>query len=266
MRSSPQILSMKRTRWRTILKNALAVTAALVVWQVCAMALGQRVLLVSPISVAGRLCTIWRDAGFFAVIWFSFARIVAGFFAGFVSGVVLAMLAGRFSVLETIFLPYLLTVKSVPVASFIVIALLWLSSAELSVFISFLMVLPIVYNNVLAGIRNVDPKMTEMAQVFHLSFSRRLSYIWLPQIKPYLLSACATSIGLAWKSGIAAEIIGIPDGSMGEMLYEAKVYLNTRDLFAWTVVIVAVSVLFEKVFLWLLRSLFALWEKHGGAV
>ncbi len=266
MRLSPQILSMKRTRWRTILKTAVAVFAALLVWQVGAMWLGQKVLLVSPIAVAERLCTIWREPSFFAVIWFSFSRIVKGFFVGFAAGVVLAMLAGRFPLLETIFLPYLLTVKSVPVASFIVIALLWLSSAELSVFISFLMVLPIVYNNVLAGIRDVDPKMTEMAQIFHLSFGKRLLYIWLPQVKPYLLSACATSIGLAWKSGIAAEIIGIPDGSMGEMLYEAKVYLNTRDLFAWTVVIVAVSVLFEKVFLWLLRRLFTLWERHGGAV
>ena len=209
------------------------------------MALGQRVLLVSPISVAGRLCTIWRDAGFFAAIWFSFARIVAGFFAGFAAGVVLAMLAGRFSVLETIFLPYLLTVKSVPVASFIVIALLWLSSAELSVFISFLMVLPIVYNNVLAGIRNVDPKMTEMAQVFHLSFPRRLSYIWLPQIKPYLLSACATSIGLAWKSGIAAEVIALPALSVGRNLYDAKIYLERADLFAWTLTVILLSMALE---------------------
>lgn len=265
---SPQILSMKprTSHGRGILAKVLAVLAALLVWQIGAMWLGQRVLLVSPLSVAGRLCTIWREPGFFAAIWFSFSRIARGFFAGFALGILLATLAGRFPILETVFLPYLLTVKSVPVASFIVIALLWLSSAELSIFISFLMVLPIVYNNVLAGIRNVDPKMVEMAQVFHLSFGKRLLYIWLSQVKPYLLSACATSIGLAWKSGIAAEIIGIPDGSMGEMLYEAKVYLNTRDLFAWTVVIVAVSVLFEKAFIWMLKRLFSVWETHGGAV
>lgn len=259
---------MKKTETRrgAILRKTIAVIAALLVWQIGAMWLGQRVLLVSPISVAGRLCTIWQEPEFFSAIWFSFSRIACGFFAGFGLGIVLAMLAGLFPILETIFLPYLLTIKSVPIASFIVIALLWLSSAQLSVFISFLMVLPIVYNNVLAGIRAVDPKMREMAQIFALSFPKRFGFIWLAQIKPYLLSACATSIGLAWKSGIAAEIIGIPDGSMGEMLYEAKVYLNTRDLFAWTVVIVVVSVCFEKLFLWLLEWLFTLWETRGGAI
>lgn len=256
----------RTSRGGGIFAKILAVFAALLVWQIGAMGLGQHVLLVSPLSVVERLCTIWQEPGFCTAVWFSFSRIACGFFVGFALGILLATLAGRFPVLETFFLPYLLTMKTVPVASFIVIALLWLSSAELSIFISFLMVLPIVYNNVLAGIRNVDPKMVEMGQIFHLSFGRRLLYIWLSQIKPYLLSACTTSIGLAWKSGIAAEIIGIPDGSMGEMLYEAKVYLNTRDLFAWTVVIVAVSVLFEKVFLWSLRRLFALWETHGGSV
>ena len=54
---------------------------------------------------------------------------------------------------------------------------------------------------------------------------------------------------------IAAEIIGIPKGSIGENLYNAKIYLETPDLFAWTFVIIAVSVLFEKIFQWLLSLL-----------
>ena len=116
------------------------------------------------------------------------------------------------------------------------------------------MVLPIVYANMLEGIRQTDQKLLEMAKLFRVGAGRRLLYIYLPQLRPYLITACSVALGLSWKAGIAAEVIGIPDGSIGERLYEAKVYLNSADLFAWTVVIIAVSIAFEKLFLWLLRA------------
>lgn len=116
------------------------------------------------------------------------------------------------------------------------------------------MVLPIVYANMLEGIRQTDQKLLEMAKLLRVGAGRRLLYIYLPQLRPYLITACSVALGLSWKAGIAAEVIGIPDGSIGERLYEAKVYLNSADLFAWTVVIIAVSIAFEKLFLWLLRA------------
>ena len=152
-------------------------------------------------------------------------------------------------------------IKSIPVASFIIICLIWMSSEQLSVFISFLMVLPILYNNVLQGVRSADQQLLEAVRIFRLSWPKRLLYLWLPQIKPYLLSACTVSLGISWKAGIAAEIIGIPSGSVGRMFYDAKVYFNTVDLFAWTVVVVVVSVLFEKGFLALLKGCLGRLEK-----
>lgn len=235
------------------LQKFAAVLLTLAIWQVSAMALNQKVLLASPLSVLARLVTIWREPAFFSSIWFSFIRIVGGFGLALVLGVFLAVLAGKFPIIEPFFWPVFTAIKSVPVASFIIISLIWLTSSQLSIFISFLMVLPIVYTNVLEGIHSTDRKMTEMADVFHIPWNRRLVYIWLPQIRPYLMSACSMSLGLSWKAGIAAEIIGIPDGSIGEMLYNAKAYLNTVDLFTWTVIIVAVSIAFEKLFLALLR-------------
>jgi len=239
---------------KAVLKKIAAVFLTLAVWQAAAMILDQKVLLASPVSVLLRLGTIWTEEQFFSSIWFSFIRIVGGFALGLFLGVLLAVLSGKFQTLEILLWPMFMAIKSVPVASFIVISLIWLTSANLSIFISFLMVLPIVYTNVLQGIRSIAPKMTQMADVFHVPWTRRLHYLWLPQIRPYLLSACTMALGLAWKSGIAAEIIGIPDGSIGEMLYNAKAYLNTVDLFAWTVIIVAVSIGFEKLFLALLRG------------
>ena len=140
-------------------------------------------------------------------------------------------------------------IKAVPVASFIILALVWLNSRSLSLFISALMVFPPVYLNVLEGIRRTDGQLLEMARVFRVPFSRRLRYIYLPQIMPYFRTAVSLGLGLCWKAGAAAEVIGLPAGSVGERLYTAKVYFQTPDLFAWTVTIVAVSVLFERLFL-----------------
>ena len=145
--------------------------------------------------------------------------------------------------------------KATPVASFIILALVWLDSRHLPVFISFLMVFPTVYLNLLEGIRQTDRKLLEMARVFHVPLTRRLRGIYLPQVLPYFRSAASLGLGLCWKAGIAAEVIGLPAGSMGERLYTAKIYFQTPDLFAWTAAVVAVSAVFERLFLRLVDAL-----------
>lgn len=239
------------------LKRAAAIAFALMLWQAAAMALSQRLLLVSPIQVAVRLGSLLLEGSFWRTVLYSFLRIEAGFLLGLFAGAVLAAAAARFSLLEILIWPFMTAVKSVPVASFIILCLIWLGASGLSVFISFLMVLPIVYFNVLEGMKSTDRKLLEMAEVFAIPWGRRMRYLYLPQVKPFLLSACRTALGISWKAGIAAEVIGIPDGSIGERLYEAKIYLDTADLFAWTLVIVLLSALFEKMFLWGMKKGFA---------
>ena len=139
--------------------------------------------------------------------------------------------------------------KSSVAAAFIILALFWLNSRSLALFISFLMVFPPVYLNVLEGIRQTDKRLLEMARVFRVPLWRRIRGIYLPAVMPYFRTAVSLGLGLCWKAGVAAEVIGLPTGSVGEQLYNAKVYFMTGDLFAWTVVIVVVSVLFEKLFL-----------------
>ena len=174
----------------------------------------------------------------------------------------LAFAAGRFSLVEILLRPYVLAIKSVPVASFIILALIWLRSSQLSLFISFLMVFPVLYINVLAGIRSADGQLLEMAQVFWVPWKRRVRMIYLPAVEPCLLAGSATALGMSWKAGVAAEVIGVVGGSLGERLYDAKIYLMTADLLAWTVVIVALSAGFEKLILWLLGRAF---RRIGGA-
>lgn len=226
----------------------LAALLALSVWQLASIWMNNQLLLVGPLEVAARLWTLIRTGDFWNVIWFTFTRITAGFFLAFGLALALAALSYRFPLMETLVKPYMTAVQTVPVASFIVIALLWLSGKKLSVFISFLMVLPVLFANLLQGLKSADTQLLEMAQVFQMPFLRRIQCIYIPALRPYLLSACHVALGLCWKAGVAAEVIGVCTGSVGGMLYEAKVYLEIRDLFAWTVVLVAVSVGFEKLF------------------
>lgn len=235
--------------YKEVLKKVGAALLALTFWEIAALLIHQRILLVTPVAVARRLCTIWRVEGFARVIWFSFYHIAGGFLLGLILGCLLAYLAAKHPVVETLLWPWMAMIKSVPVASFVVICLIWLSARNLSVFISFLIVIPIIYQNVLEGLRAENREMQEVATVFQLPWRKRFRYIELPKIRPFLLSACRVTTGMAWKAGIAAEIIGVPNGSIGKMLYTAKIYLDTDDLLAWTVIIVVISVVAEKVFL-----------------
>lgn len=249
-------------RRKQILQRTLSVIFAIVLWQLAAGLLDQRLLLASPIEVASRLGNLTAEPGFWRTIGFSLSRIVLGFFSGLILGTAAAFLSYRFKWVEILLWPYVTLVKTVPVASFIVISLVWLKAENLSIFISFLMVFPLVYFNILQGMRAVDIKQLQMLRLFRVPFTRRLRYVYFPQLKPFIFSACSAALGIAWKSGVAAEIIGIPTGSIGEQLYEAKAYLSTPDLFAWTIVIVVLSVAFEKLFLALLKMIFAKSEKQ----
>ena len=169
---------------KTLLQRIGAVALALALWQLLAMAVGQQLLVPTPLSVVQRLGTIWQEDGFWSTIWFTFRKIVAGFLLGLGFGLGFGALAGRFPLFEILFRPWAVMIKSIPVASFIIICLIWMSSARLSIFISFLMVLPIIYSNVLQSIHSVDRQMLEAVKVFRLSWPKRVLYLWLPQGSP----------------------------------------------------------------------------------
>lgn len=246
---------------KLLFERILGVALALLLWQAVSMVLNQRLLLVSPVQVAKRLGSLCMEAGFWRTVGYSLIRIEAGFLLGLFLGSFLAVVSARFRLAEMLLWPYVTAIKSVPVASFIILSLIWLNASKLSAFISFLMVFPVIYFNVLQGMKSTDEKLLQMAEIFQMPWKKRLFYIYLPQVKPFLISACTTTLGISWKAGIAAEVIGIPDGSIGERLYQAKIYLNTADLFAWTVVIVCLSVLFEKLFMKLLTWCFVRLER-----
>jgi len=227
----------------------------LLIWQGLSMYIGQDILLVSPVSVIQRLSQLALTADFWLSALFSLQRIAAGFLLAVFTGITLAAASARFKLVQEFLAPAILLIKSTPVASFIILILIWVSSRNLSVVISFLMVLPVIYTNALEGIRSTDVKLLEMADVFRISKRRRFLYIYVSQVLPFFQSACLTGLGLCWKAGIAAEVIGIPKGSIGEKLYMAKIYFATPDLFAWTLTVILISLLFEKLFMFFIQVL-----------
>jgi len=226
--------------------KAGAILLALAVWQGISMLVNMEMLLAPPWKVLVRLSTIWKEGDFLSTVLFSMFRIMGGFAIAFFVGIALALLAGRFRLVETLFWPYVAAIKTVPIASFIILCLIWFSFNQLTVFISFLIAFPVIYTNVLQGIRHTDPLLLEMADLYHVRGARKLFYIQLPGVMPYLTSAAGVAVGMAWKAGVAAEVIGVIKGSIGEKLYEAKIYFQNADLLCWTLVIILLSVVWEK--------------------
>lgn len=236
-------------------KKSTIILLWLFVWQAISLWVHNSIILAGPWEVLRALWLLAFRPGFWKIIAFSFGKISSGILLAFGSGILVGGAAWRFPLLKHMLEPVMSLIKSVPVASFVILALFWVGSENLSVFIAFLVVLPVIYINTIAGFMSTDPKLLEMAQVFRMHGIKKLLYIYRPALFPYLISGCRVALGMGWKSGVAAEVIGVPKYSIGERLYMAKIYLSTGDLFAWTLVIITVSAIFEKFFLWLLSLL-----------
>ncbi len=253
MKTSTTPANKPYPRLKKILTVILVAAIWLTVWQLLYMLIGKRLLFASPLQAFGRLAALAATGAFWRSIGLSLLRITAGFLAGSLAAVPIAVLTARSRFAYALLSPALAVVKATPVASFIVLALVWIKSANLSIFISFLMVLPMVWASVHQGIVSTERELLEMAQVFGFGAGKRLRLIYFPSVRPYLISALTAAIGFAWKAGIAAEVLAYPRNSIGFAIYSAKAQLETADLFAWTFVVVLLSILIEKLFVSLIR-------------
>ena len=236
----------QKSKWKKGTRILISVSVWLCIWQIVYLLVGKDVLFASPVTVAKRLAALCCTGDFWLHTFSSLLGITEGYLLGVLAGIVLAVLTACSKWLYTLFQPLLGVIKSTPVASFIILALVWMQKSTVPVFISFLMVVPIIWANLTTGIRETDPLLLEMAKAYSFTRRQTLTKIYLPSVLPSLRSALTMAIGFAWKAGIAAEVISTPRNSIGAQLYNAKVYLETADLFAWTVVVVLLSMLFEK--------------------
>ena len=238
-----------------------AIVLWLLVWQILALAIGEALFLPSPVAVFVRLMSLIIHLDFWLSILFSLERVALGLLIALTLALVFASLSYLSRAVEILIDPLVKIVRAIPVASIVILVLVWVRSKNLSVVISFMIVFPIIYTSVLEGLKQTPKDMLEMATVYHIDGLRRIRYIYIPYLIPYFEASLKTALGLSWKSAIAAEVIGLPDGSIGERLYNAKVFFSTPDLFAWTVVIVFLAAFFEKVILFLIKKIFRRLER-----
>ena len=229
-------------------KTALIALIYLAVWEAASLLVGKELLLPSPFTTLARLAVLLTKGESWLYAGLTLLRIMSGYVLGVSAGVLLAILTARSNFAEDLLSPLRAIVKASPVTSFILLALLWLSSDMVPLFISFLMVVPMVWSATAEAILQTDIRLVEMGRVFGLSRWQINRKIYIPSVLPQFLASCTTSLGFAWKSGVAAEIIALPKQSIGYRLYESKLRIETPDLFAWTLLIVALSMLLE----WLL--------------
>lgn len=224
------------------------------VWQCAAAAMGNPLLLPTPLQVLVRLWALMGQAPFWQTVLVSIGRVMLGVLLGIALGALLAVLTSASRLADMLVAPAMTAMQATPVASFAILVLIWLDRDFVPVLICAMMVLPVIWNSVGTGIRMTDPRLLEMARVYRLPLLRSLQRIYVPSVLPYFRAACSSALSLGWKAGIAAEVLTVPKASIGRMISESKLYLLTEDLFAWTLAVVLLSLLLQKSMLRILKG------------
>ena len=231
------------------LTYAVSAVFWLLVWQGIHLWIGKDILIPSPLSVLQKLFEFFGEWEFWLSVGTSLFRVISGLLLGTVLGIAIAVLTAKSSFIKTLFSPVLHIIKATPVASFIILAILWLRVENVPIFTSMLIVLPAVWANIEKGILSVDPMLMQMGKAFCLSKKELFFRITVPSVKPFFIAAMNSAVGMAWKAGIAAEVICPYRDSIGSALHDSKIYFETVDTFAWTVTVILLSVVFEKLIL-----------------
>lgn len=240
-----------------LLKTPLVLLVWLAVWYAASETVGMELLVPSPEAVFDSFLELIKEKEFYLSCFNSLYKVILGWGIGSLAGVLLGILTSLSSVIKAFFEPVLHLIKATPVASFIVLSLVLMSSKSVPVFTCALISVPIVWANVSEGISSPDKKLVEMADFFNMPVRKKINDIYIPAVLPYFSAAAKTAMGLSWKAGIAAEVICTPSDTIGAGIQNAKIYLETPSLFAWTATVIILSVLLEKL-------LGLILNKHGG--
>ena len=253
MKSFKQFIASRRALGKVAARIG-AVSLWFVVWLLIARVINNELILVSPFVALERLSQIVCSAVFIQAVGCSFARIAFGFSAGFVAAFVVGIAAASSGVCKTILEPAVSALKSTPIVCIIVLLLMWVGSKSVSVLAVFLVVFPAIYLAVLQGVESSSDSLRRLLTVFGVTPTCQFLADGYQQVLPYMLAASKHACGMAWKAGVAAELIGTPAGSMGSFIYQAKLLFEVSDVCAWTIAVVALSWLSEKCFVWLLTQ------------
>lgn len=239
-------MKKSKHKLRQPFKVLLPIGVWILIWQLASIAVNKVLLIPRPADVLVSLGRLASTALFWKTAGMTLLRIIIGTVTGTILGCLLAILTKLSEIADAVFSPAIRLVRATPVASFIILILLWVAKTRVPAVVSCLVVIPIIWENVSAGIANTDPLLLEMAHSYSFGRFKTWRYVYIPSVKPYLLSGISNALGLAWKSGVAAEVLCAPRFAIGTQIYNSKLYLETPELFAWTVVVIILSMIFEK--------------------
>lgn len=246
-------ITSDKSKITRFLKKAGVVFIWLLLWQLAAIIIDSAFLFPTPAAVLHRLAELCVTSDFWLKCLGSLGRISLGCFFGIAFGTLLGAVTAFSKPLYEFFSPLLTLIKTTPVASFIILLLVWVKRNGVPVAVAFLMVVPVMWSSVCTALVGTDKQLLEVARVFRLTKAQKIRRIYIPGALPSFTAGCKTSIGFSWKAGIAAEVLSTPKNSVGSALYIAKINLEYADLFAWTATVILMSFLVEKFFVFLLE-------------
>ncbi len=233
-------------------KHTLTLTAILfwiAVWHITGSIANKNLLFAIPLpadTLAAFFSAI-KTARFWAAVGTSLFHISAGFISACVLGLIFGVISGSLAGVRALSAPLIHLMRSVPVAAFIILAWLWIPTNILPAFISFLMVFPLIFSRAEEDILNTDKHLLELSRVMRLSPFKTMLHIKLPSVLPGFRLSAINGLGFAWKSGVAAEVICNPTGSLGALLSGAKMNIEYAEVFAITLTIVLLSLFLENI-------------------
>ncbi len=236
---------MTSSTTKNSLITALSILVMLITWHLLAVVFGQEYILPTPAKTARDLLLLVSSTSFWPIVMATVGRGLLGFLISLILGIVMGLMAGFSKLIYWLLQPWVTVARSTPVMSVIILAIIWFETDMVPVVVTVLMLFPIIYGNVVAGIRNINLELLEMARMYKVKPWRRVGELYLPSILPYLLAGAATAMGIAWKVIIAAEILSQPAHAIGSSLIIAKFDFATARVFAWTVVAIVISFVFE---------------------
>lgn len=218
----------------------------LFIWEIVSRFVGSEIILPSPKTTLYSVVFLLLSDSFLPTVGYTIVRGIKGFIISFVAGIVLGSASGMNKTVERLLEPIVVIIKSTPIMAIILLALIWFRTENVPVFVQFLIAFPIIYSNVMQGIKDVDTKLIEMARVYGIKNLRKIFELYLPSTYSYIFSGVKTAIGVGFRAVIAAEVLCLPKFAIGTNLQTAKIYLETEYVFAWTIIAIILSFTFER--------------------
>ncbi|MBR3142171.1 MAG: ABC transporter permease subunit [Clostridiales bacterium] len=236
------------------IRTTLIVLIWLVIWQVLAVVINNNILLSGPVDTVKALIELGSEPAFYLSVGKTVGKILLGFLIGMLAGSVLAILSCRFRIVGEFFSPFVSVIKSIPIVSFIIIALIWAGSSNVTIIVASIISFPIFYKNLFEGLKVTDPKLIDLAKVYQMKLPKKIRFIYLPSLSSHIKSAVSLAVGMAFRGGITAEVVGQPLRSIGNGLYRSKINLATSEMLAWTFVAVLSAFLIERLISFIVKK------------